>query len=382
MAEILGIPVSALPASGASTPVPTLHKAHLNTSSALAGEPLNADSGNPSPAASDTKPDDGRTEDMISTAPISVFEYFRRKLAQKKAEREGLPVPEMSYATEGYSDVAKDFEGKKIKFDTDEDEEDAPTNTGIGLSSSNSTSVNSPVEVASQTKEERKAAQKAAKEAEKAAKKAAKAELKRQAGLSAGSSKKDKKRKRGDDADQSAREEGEDARPKKSKSKGKERASDDAEDPETIAKKSKKEKREKRGKGEAAVESTSNVETGADVPPAKKAKKPKKDVSTIPCAIEAPVTQSLKDILVLNRRQSDRSGSADEFVLLKLSIVIGFYGICHDDILCCKASNCVRNARCRSRIRTMKAGSRANRRCSALRNPDPFLPFIHFNTCL
>ncbi|KAI5454043.1 Cytochrome c oxidase assembly protein cox11, mitochondrial [Naganishia albida] len=294
MAEILGIPVSALPASGASTPVPTLHKAHLNTSSALAGEPLNADSGNPSPAPSDTKPDDARTEDMISTAPISVFEYFRRKLAQKKAEREGLPVPEMSYATEGYSDVAKDFEGKKIKFDTDEDEEDAPTNTGIGSSSSNSTSVNSPVEVASQTKEERKAAQKAAKEAEKAAKKAAKAELKRQAGLSAGSSKKDKKRKRGGDADQSAREEGEDARPKKSKSKGKERASDDAEDPETIAKKSKKEKREKRGKGEAAVESTSNVETGTDVPPAKKAKKPKKDVSRVNPSAYASLSRSFR----------------------------------------------------------------------------------------
>jgi hypothetical protein len=267
MAEILGIPISALPSSGASTPVPTLHKAHLNTSSALAGEPINADSGNSSPAPSDFKLDDGRTEDMLTTAPISVFEYFRRKLAQKKAEREGLPVPEMSYAAEGYNDVAKDFEGKKIKFEVDEDDEDAPSNTGIGSTSSISKAVEPSVEAAPPTKEERRAA-----------KKAAKAELKK---LSGGSSK-DKKRKRGSDADQSAREEGEDERPKKSKSKGKERASDDVlvEDTEIVTNKSKKEKREKRSK-EAAAESATTVATGTDEQP-KKAKKPKKDVSGLP----------------------------------------------------------------------------------------------------
>lgn len=289
MAEILGIPLSSLPQSGASTPVPTLHKAHLNTSSALSGEPISADSESSTPSPSETKPDDGRTEDMLTTAPISVFEYFRRKLAQKKAEREGLPVPEFSNAPEAYNEVAKDFEGKKIKFDVDEDEEDAPTNTGIGSASSISKPAEPISAAAPQSKEQLKAARKAAKEIEKAAKKAAKAELKRQAETSAeGSSKKDKKRKRGDDADQSAREEGEDEQPKKSKSKGKERASDDVENAESVSKKSKKEKREKRIKEEPLAELASTATPATQEQP-KREKKPKKDVSRIPWTSEMSV---------------------------------------------------------------------------------------------
>jgi Pin2-interacting protein X1 len=282
MAEILGIPMSALPSSGASTPVPTLHKAHINTSSALSGEPINADSGSSTPNSVESPPDDGRAEHMLTTSTLSVYEYFRRKLAQKKAEREGLPVPEMSYAAEGYNEVAKDFEGKKIKFemeDEDEDGDDAPINSGIGstLPAEEPTAASTPV-TAPQTKEERKASQKAIKEAEKAAKKAAKAAKKQQTeGSGSGVSKKEKKRKRDDS----------DAETETKSSKGKQRATVDEADADAgaaaVAKKAKKEKRESKNKLLEAASTTPSTEQ-AKAPSGKgeKVKKEKrKDVSDV-----------------------------------------------------------------------------------------------------
>jgi Pin2-interacting protein X1 len=279
MAEILGIPMSALPSSGASTPVPTLHKAHINTSSALSGEPINADSGSSTPNSVESPPDDGRAEHMLTTSTLSVYEYFRRKLAQKKAEREGLPVPEMSYAAEGYNEVAKDFEGKKIKFemeDEDEDGDDAPINSGIGstLPAEEPTAASTPV-TAPQTKEERKASQKAIKEAEKAAKKAAKAAKKQQAeGSGSGVSKKEKKRKRDDS----------DAETETKSSKGKERATDQVDQADAavaVAKKAKKEKRDSKNKlREAAATTTSTEQVEVTSAKGHKVKKEKrKDVS-------------------------------------------------------------------------------------------------------
>lgn len=278
MAEILGIPVSALPSSGASTPVPTLHKAHINTSSALSGEPISADSGD-SPPPTETPLDDGRAENMLTTSTLSVYEYFRRKLAQKKAEREGLPVPEMSYVPEGYSEVSKDFEGRKIKFEMeDEGEDDDPVNSGIGsgLSADGSGPATTAV-TALQTKEERKALQKASKEAEKVAKKAAKAAKKQQEAVEGStSSKKDKKRKRDDD----------DIETEKKSSKGKEKARDDVDAAVTAneAKKAKKEKRESKNKGKE-IASTATLTEQPEVPTVKGAKVKKekrKDVSMIP----------------------------------------------------------------------------------------------------
>ena len=271
MAEILGIPVSALPSSGASTPVPTLHKAHINTSSALSGEPISADSGNSTPI-SDTPPDDGRAENMLTTSTLSVYEYFRRKLAQKKAEREGLPVPEMSYVPEGYNEVAKDFEGKKIKFQTaDEDDDEEPVNSGIGSAASAEASASSTTPVTStQTKEERKALRKAIKEAEKAAKKAAK-KAKKQSEPEGGSaiSKKDKKRKRDDS----------DAEMEKKNHKGKERATDDvvATTITKDAKRAKKEKCKSENQPKEAASADLTAETG--IPSAKGKKVKRKDVS-------------------------------------------------------------------------------------------------------
>jgi Pin2-interacting protein X1 len=283
MAEILGIPMSALPSSGASTPVPTLHKAHINTSSALSGEPINADSGSSTPNSVESPPDDGRAEHMLTTSTLSVYEYFRRKLAQKKAEREGLPVPEMSYAAEGYNEVAKDFEGKKIKFemeDEDEDGDDTPINSGIGstLSAEEPTAASTPV-TAPQTKEERKAAQKSIKEAEKAAKKAAKAAKKLQAeGSASGVSKKEKKRKRDDS----------DAETETKSSKGKQRATDEVDGLDTgaaaVAKKAKQERRESKNKlREAAAITTSTEQVEVTSAKGHKVKKEKrKDVSRCP----------------------------------------------------------------------------------------------------
>lgn len=290
MAEILGIPMSALPSSGASTPVPTLHKAHINTSSALSGEPINADCGSSTPNSVETPPDDGRAEHMLTTSTLSVYEYFRRKLAQKKAEREGLPVPEMSYAPEGYNEVAKDFEGKKIKFemeDEDEDGDDAPINSGIGstLSAEEPTAPPTPV-TAPQTKEERKAAQKAIKEAEKAAKKAAKAAKKQQAENSgSGASKSEKKRKRDDS----------DAEIETKSSKGKQRATDEVVEADdasaaAVAKRAKKEKREAKSKLREAASTTASTEQ-AEVPDVKKKEK-RKNVSLMPEPRKRPQANS------------------------------------------------------------------------------------------
>ncbi|KAJ9120770.1 hypothetical protein QFC22_002702 [Naganishia vaughanmartiniae] len=275
MAEILGIPLSALTTSGSSTPVPTLHTAHTNTASALSGEPITADSGTSTPASTETPIDDGRTLDQLTTAPISVYEYFRRKLAQKKAEREGLPVPELSYTPEVYNNVAKDFEGKKIKFAVDDEDEDesAPVAHGIGSTSpsENSAVPGSEPESRESTKEERKAAQKAAKVAEKEAKKAAKAEKKRKSESSESVSKKDKKRKREEEVSDS--DAAEDTTTEKAKSlKGKEKAADDV--TATLNSKESKSKKEKKEKKRKIDDKSSAADVSkGDKPKDKKSKK-------------------------------------------------------------------------------------------------------------
>lgn len=308
MAEILGIPLSALTTSGSSTPVPTLHTAHTNTASALSGEPITAESGTSTPASTETPIDDGRTLDQLTTAPISVYEYFRRKLAQKKAEREGLPVPELSYEPEGYNDVAKDFEGKKIKFAVNDEDEDesAPVPHGIGSTSTGEDPAPVSDEAGSRelTKEERKAAQKAAKVAEKEAKKAAKAEKKRKSGSSeSASEKKEKKRKREEEESDAANDR--DTESKKSKTadtdaakdatmgkpkslKGKEKASDDlAATLETKESKSKKGKDKKR--------KTEGVSTVAEVPEGDKPEKDKKSKKSVSISVILNETATLTE---------------------------------------------------------------------------------------
>ncbi|KAH8079726.1 hypothetical protein HD553DRAFT_318433 [Filobasidium floriforme] len=111
MAEILGIPISSLPAppSPLSQP-PTPGPSSLKQSNSR---------------SSTSEAEDVLDDHKITVAKISVGEYFRRRLAQKKAEREGGPVPEFDDTKpEVYNEVAKGFEGKKIVFGGDEDEED------------------------------------------------------------------------------------------------------------------------------------------------------------------------------------------------------------------------------------------------------------------
>jgi Pin2-interacting protein X1 len=111
MAEILGIPISSLPASPSplSQP-PTPGPSSLKQSNSR---------------SSTSEAEDVLDDHKITVAKISVGEYFRRRLAQRKAEREGGPVPEFDDSKpEVYNEVAKGFEGKKIVFGGDEDQED------------------------------------------------------------------------------------------------------------------------------------------------------------------------------------------------------------------------------------------------------------------
>lgn len=129
MAEILGIPVASLPASPSGL-------SQSSTPIVIAGpSTVGANDKDDRSRTSTSEASDELAEDNLRIiAKISVGEYFRRKLAQKKAQREGKAIPQFGDEPEGYNEVAKEFEGKKITFGADEQDEQSSNEQGQGES--------------------------------------------------------------------------------------------------------------------------------------------------------------------------------------------------------------------------------------------------------
>ena len=121
MAEILGIPIASLPAS----PSPLSQPPQAGPSTLKPRVPEG--NGSSDPFADTPADEDDEEKGKHTVAKISVAEYFRRRLAQKKAEREGAEVPVFDDEKPGggYSEVAKGFEGKKIVFASNDAEEES-----------------------------------------------------------------------------------------------------------------------------------------------------------------------------------------------------------------------------------------------------------------
>ena len=124
MAEILGIPIASLPAS--PSPLSQLPQAGPSTLKPRVPQGQGSGNGSSDPFVNNPADEDDEERGKHTVAKISVAEYFRRRLAQKKAEREGAEVPVFDDEKPGggYSEVAKGFEGKKIVFASN-DQEDA-----------------------------------------------------------------------------------------------------------------------------------------------------------------------------------------------------------------------------------------------------------------
>lgn len=232
LAEILGVPVSSLPATPTESP---------------------SDSGASTPAAKESSPEpstpaesDGEPQrlslETITTSKMSVSDYFRQKLREKALARQAAsgsstPVPTLSAGSLAVMEEVKitqdgvGWEGTKMKFEEVETElaDLGPEYERPGEGSSSSSSTESKEEPKEKKKskgkekasDEEKAAKKARKE-EKRAKKEEKEEKRRRkeekkaakAEKEAKKESKDKKRKRDDDKDGE-----DDGKKRKSKSK-------------------------------------------------------------------------------------------------------------------------------------------------------------------
>ncbi len=145
MAEILGVPLSSLPASPsplsislaaspsgspapqAPAPVPGAGLGSASGTSTpapmgLGFRPPAAQEFTPASGTSTPDVTDRTADSMLTTSTLSLGEYFRQKMLRKRLEREGAVVPgqEVDLAVLDRagrnSEVAKEFEGKRVVF--------------------------------------------------------------------------------------------------------------------------------------------------------------------------------------------------------------------------------------------------------------------------